>query len=82
MILIDASIRWSNVYLLFTYNIAFVRLLIQVIRLHAQFLNYPIMIIQLDNGGDFTFEALDDYYTSIWLYVEHLDHMYIPKMGY
>jgi hypothetical protein len=42
MVLIDASTRWSYVCLLSTRNVAFARLLAQIIRLRAQFLDYPI----------------------------------------
>ena len=35
MVLIDASTGWSHVYLLSTRNVAFVRLLTQIIRLRA-----------------------------------------------
>ena len=41
MILIDVSTRWSHVYLLSTRNVAFARLLAQIIRLQAQFPDYP-----------------------------------------
>jgi hypothetical protein len=42
MVLIDASTRWSHVCLFSTRNIAFARLLAQIIRLRAQFPDYPI----------------------------------------
>ena len=42
MVLIDASTRWSHVCLLSTRNVAFARLLAQIIKLRAQFPNYPI----------------------------------------
>ncbi|KAI3448560.1 hypothetical protein Pfo_005225 [Paulownia fortunei] len=49
MVLIDASIRLSHVCLLSTRNIAFARLLAQIIRLRAQFPNYIIKKIRMDN---------------------------------
>ena len=51
MVLIDASTRWSHVCLLSTRNLAFARLLAQLIRLRAQFLDNPIKTIRLDNAG-------------------------------
>jgi hypothetical protein len=55
MILIDPSIRWSHICLLVTRNIAFARLLVQIIQLRA---DYQIQSIQLDNVGEFTFNHL------------------------
>ena len=54
MALIDASTRWSHVCLFSTRNVAFARLLAQIIRLRAQFLDYPIREIHLDNANEFT----------------------------
>jgi hypothetical protein len=72
MILIDASTRWSQVCLLSTCNITFASLLAQIIRLRAQFSNYPIQSIRIDNAGEFTSQAFYDYYMSIGINVEHL----------
>jgi hypothetical protein len=71
MILIDASTRWSHVCFLSTHNIAFARLLTQIIRLQAQFPNYPIQSIRMDNAGEFTSQAFYDYCMSIGINVEH-----------
>ena len=71
MVLIDASTRWSHVCLLSTRNVAFARLLAQIIRLRAQFPDYPIKKIRLDNAGEFTSQVFDDYYMSIGIDVEH-----------
>jgi hypothetical protein len=54
MVLIDASTRWSHVYLLSTHNVAFARLLAQIIKLWARFLDYPIQSFWMDNAGEFT----------------------------
>ena len=51
MVLIDASTRWSHVCLLSSRNIAFARLLTQIIRLRAQFPDHPIKTIRLDNAS-------------------------------
>ena len=40
MVLIDASTRWSHVCLLSTRNVAFARLLAQIIKLRVQFPEY------------------------------------------
>jgi hypothetical protein len=54
MVLIDASTRWSHVCLLSTCNAVFARFLAQIIRLRAQFPDYPIQYIRMDNAGEFT----------------------------
>lgn len=53
MVLVDASSRWSHVSLLSGRNIAFARLLAQIIILRAQFLDYCIKTICLDNAAEF-----------------------------
>ena len=54
MVLIDASTRWSHVCLLSSGNIAFARLLAQIIRLITQFPDHPFKTIRLDNVGEFS----------------------------
>ena len=71
MVLIDASTRWSHVSLLSTRNVAFARLLAQIIRLRAQFPDYNIKKIRLDNAGEFTSQSFKDYCMSIGIEVEH-----------
>ena len=71
MVLVDASTRWSHVCLLSTRNIAFARLLAQIIKLRAQFPDYPIKSIRLDNAGEFTSHTFDDYCMSLGIDVEH-----------
>ena len=71
MILINASTRWSHVCLLSTGNVAFARLLVQIIILQAQFLDYPIKTIRLDNAGEFTSHTFIDYYMSVGINIEH-----------
>jgi hypothetical protein len=71
MVLIYASTRWSHVCLLSTCNIVFARFIAQIIRLRAQFPDYPIQSIRMDNVGEFTFQAFYDYYMSIGINVEH-----------
>ena len=71
MILIDASSRWSHVCLLSSRNLAFAKLLAQMIRLRAQFPDYPINTIRLDNASEFTSQAFDAYCVSVGIKVEH-----------
>jgi len=71
MVLIDASSRWSHVCLLSTRNVAFARFLAQIIRLRAQFPDYTIKRVRLDNAGEFTSQAFNDYCMSIGIVVEH-----------
>ena len=77
MVIIDASTRWSHVYLLSTRNVAFARLLAQMTKLRAQFPNYLIKTIRLDNAGEFTSQTLNDYSMSIGINIEHpVAHVY------
>ena len=71
MVLIDVSMRWSHVCLLSIQNVAFARLLIQMFKLRAQFPNYHIKTIRLDNDGEFTSQTFTNYYMSVGINVEH-----------
>ena len=71
MVLIDASTRWSHVCLLSIQNVAFSRLLAQIIRLKAQFLDHPIKTIRFDNAGEFSSQAFFDYCMSIGIDVQY-----------
>jgi hypothetical protein len=71
MILIDASTRWLHVCLLATRNVAFSRLLAKIIQLRANFLDYQIKSIRLDNVGEFTSQSFNDCCMSIEIKVEH-----------
>ena len=62
MVLVDASTRWSHVCFLSTRNVVFARLLAQMTKLRAQF---------LDNVGEFTSQTLNDYCMSIGINIEH-----------
>ena len=50
---------------------AFARLLVQIIRLKTQFPDDAIKIIYLDNAGEFTSQAFNDYCLSTGITVEH-----------
>jgi hypothetical protein len=54
MILIDASSQWSHVCLLSTRNHTFAKIMVQVIRLKANFLEHGIQSIRLDNAVEFS----------------------------
>ena len=71
IILIDASTRWSRVFFLSTHNIAFARLLAQVIKLQAQVLDYLIKTIHLDNADEFTSQTFIDYCMLVGINIEH-----------
>jgi len=71
MVLIDASTRWSHVYLFSTCNHAFARLLAQLIRIRAHFLDYPIKKIRLDNAVEFISQSFNEYCMSIGIDIEH-----------
>jgi len=72
MVLIDASTRWSHVFLLSTRNQTFAKLLTQLIKLRAHFPDYQIKKIHLNNVGEFTSYTFNEYCTSIEIKVEHL----------
>jgi len=72
MVLIDASSRWSHICSLSTRNVTFARFLAQIIRLQAQFLDYTIKKVRLDNAGEFTSQVFNDYCMPIGIAVEHL----------
>ena len=71
MVLIDASSRWSHVCLLSTRNVAFTRFLAEIIRLRAQFFDYTIKKVRLDNAGEFTSQTFNDYCMLIRIVDEH-----------
>ena len=51
--------------------LAFAKLLAQIIWLRAQFPDYPIKTIRLDNASEFTSQAFDAYCVSVGIKVEH-----------
>lgn len=70
----------SHVCLLSTCNIAFARYIAQIMRLKAQFADYPIKIIRLDNVDEFTYKTFDDYCTSIRVDIEHpVPHVHLQN---
>lgn len=70
MALIDASTRWPHVCLISTRNLALARLLAQIILITSTISDYVIKMFRLDNTGEFTSQAFNDY-CVIELTVEH-----------
>ena len=73
MVLIDGSTRWSHVCLLSTRNHAFAKLVAHIIKLRANFPDSRIKSIRMDNAGEFTSKAFDDYCLALGIQVEHSD---------
>ena len=71
MVLVDASTRWSHVCLLSTRNLAFARLLAQIIKLRAHFPDHPIKTIRLDNADEFSSKAFHDYCMSLGIEIQY-----------
>jgi IS30 family transposase len=61
MILIDTSTRWSHMCLLSTRNHAFTKFMAQFIRLKANYPEYRIKSIRMDNAAEFLSQAFTDY---------------------
>ncbi|GJS41015.1 disease resistance CC-NBS-LRR class family protein [Tanacetum coccineum] len=71
MVLIDASSRWCHVSLLSTRNVPFAKFLAQIIKLRTHFPDYTVKRVRLDNAGEFTSHAFNDYCMSVGIVVEH-----------
>ena len=71
MVLIDASTKWSHVCLLSSRNLAFAKLLAQIIKLRAHFPDHQIRKIRMDNAGEFTSQVFKDYCQATGIELEH-----------
>jgi hypothetical protein len=71
MVLIDISTRWSHMCLLSTRNHAFTKIMVQVIRLKANFYKHWIQSIRLDNAAEFSSRAFNDYCMTQGIQVQH-----------
>ena len=71
MVQIDASTRWSHIYLLSTRNHVFARFIAQVIKLRAHHLEHGIKTNRMDITTEFSSRAFNDYYMSLGINVEH-----------
>ena len=69
----NQKILLSHVCLISIRNIVFARLLAQMIKLQAQFPDYPITAIKFDNANEFTSQTFIDYCMSVGINVEHHD---------
>ena len=58
--------------LLSTRNNSFVKFIAKLIELRAQFPNYQIKSIRMDNVGEFTSKAFDDYCMALGIEVKYL----------
>jgi IS30 family transposase len=76
MVLIDASTRWSHVCLLSTCNHAFAKFMTQVIRLKANYPEYRIKSICMDNAAEFSSRVFSDYCMAHRIEVHH----YVPYL--
>ena len=77
MVLIDASSKWSHVCLLSSRNLAFAKLLAQIIRLRTHFPNNQINFIRLDNAAEFSSQSFNEYCLAIGIKVQHsVDHVH------
>ena len=66
--------------LLSSQNLAFAKLFAQIIKLRAQFPNYTIKNIQLDNAGEFISQVFYNYCMFIRISNEHYVAHVIHKM--
>jgi hypothetical protein len=71
MVLIDASTRWSHMCLLSTRNHAFAKFMTYVIRLKANYPEYKIKIIRMDNATELLSRAFNDYCMAQGIEVKH-----------
>ena len=61
----------GHMFLLSSRIVALAKLIAQIIRLRAQFPDYPIKSIRLDNAGEFFPRAFDDFCMSLGVTIEH-----------
>jgi hypothetical protein len=71
MILINVSTRWSHVCLLSTCNHAFTKFMMQFIRLKANYPEYRIKSICMDNAAEFLSRVFNDYCIAQGIEVHH-----------
>lgn len=79
MVLIDVFTRLSHVDLFSTRNVTFARLLAQIICLRAQFPNYLIKKIRLDNASEFLSQTFVDFVCQLELTLSTQLLIFIPK---
>jgi hypothetical protein len=72
MILVDASTRWPNVFLVSTHNHTFAKFMTQVIRPKANYPEHRLQSVQLDNVVEFSLRTFNDYCMTQGIEVQHL----------
>ena len=78
MVLIDASSKWSHECLLSTRNHAFAKLISQIIQIRNIFPDHRVKSFRMDNAGEYTSKAFDDYCTGMGIKVEYsVPHVHI-----
>jgi transposase InsO family protein len=71
MVLIDTSTRWSHMCLLSTCDHTFAKFMTQVIRLKANYPEYRIKSIRMDNAAEFSSRGFNDYCMAQGIEVQH-----------
>jgi hypothetical protein len=71
IVLIDASTRWSHACLLSTQNHAFANFMMQIIRLKANYPEYRLQPVRLDNAVEFSSRAFNNYCMAQGIKVQH-----------
>lgn len=72
VLIIDASTRWTHLSLLSIQNKIFAKFVAKIIKLNAQFYDYPIKSIRMDNASEFISKTFDDYCMVLGITVEYL----------
>jgi hypothetical protein len=71
IVLIDTSTRWSHICLLSIYNHAFAKFMTQGIMLKANYPEYMIKSICMDNAIEFSSRTFNDYCMTQGIEVQH-----------
>jgi hypothetical protein len=71
MVLSDAYTRWLHVCLLSTRNHAFAKFMTQVIRLKANYSEYRLQSVRLDNVVEFSLRSFNNYCMAQEIEVQH-----------
>ena len=69
--LINAFGKWTHVSLLSSRNLAFPRILAQIIQLRSSYPNNPIQSLRMDNATEFKSRAFDSYCESVRIKLEY-----------
>lgn len=69
--IICASSKWSRVSLLSTRNMVLPRILGHILRLKAQFLDFPIKVLRVDNAGEFTSKHFKEFCNAAGIDIQY-----------